>query len=355
MTRSVLICSAARLTSDGRFANVGDEALTQCLAEGVRRRFPGVAARATLNVRQSPAYAVPPGRVPVRPVRRLARQILAADVVMIGGGTLVQEEVEPRPFEPVAGLLRYLTTVTILASAFRKPTVIVAIGAEELQYGRSRAAARFICRRAAAVSARDAASATVLRNLADRDVAVVGDPLFLSGDAIQAQPPATPPRRVAVSLRPDAPRELVRAVAEAIDDAEDVQLVAMDRERAGDVVALERLRAAVDRPARCRLLSLNTDWRAVVAELAQADLCIGMRLHFLIFAALAGRPSVALTSSPKTVSFAAEVGLAAAAIDAPAANVASAVARATPAQPSAVEALRGRAWRALDPLEAWLA
>jgi hypothetical protein len=84
------------------------------------------------------------------------------------------------------------------------------------------------------------------------------------------------------------------------------------------------------------------------------DACIGMRLHFLVFAALARRPAVAIDAGPKVASFAAETGIRACPPGARVAALSAALAIARPPEPDAVAAMRRRAEAALDDIAAGL-
>ena len=353
MSSSVLICSASILTADGRIANVGDEALTECLATALRRRVPGLDVTATLNLAGHPRSVLPPGRVSPRPIRELWRAIGVADVVVVGGGTLLQEDVRPRPYEPVAGLLRYVLAVVVLARVRRRPVVIVGVGAENLGSRRARLAARVICRSAASVSARDEESAQLLASLSGAPASTAADPLFL--DDAPAARGACGPGAILVNVRADAPSGLLERLAELLarelDQGRRVVLVPMDRRSGHDDRALARLVALVGRPERFTTIGAESSWREVLAAFTDAELCVGMRLHFLIFGVLAGARVVALTSSEKTVSFAHELGLSACAIDEPDALPAAVEAARRP-DFSAVDSLSRRAEAALDPVVA---
>ncbi|MDA0185492.1 polysaccharide pyruvyl transferase family protein, partial [Solirubrobacter phytolaccae] len=329
--RRVLICSATALDDDGAIVSVGDEALVDSLADALRHEHPGVHVLRTLRGERTP------GRVPVRPVRALAGAMRGCDLVIAGGGTLFQEDVARRG---VNGLLRYLLVVATTARALRVPFVVLGVGAENLAHPESRAAARFVLRRAAAISARDAASATLLREVSGRDVTVAADTMFLPG--VQLPAPDPPTGAIAVSLRGDAPRSLVAGLAAWLErDGRPVLLVPMDRRLDSDGDALDALAQRLTRP--CQIVPRTAPWQEVYSAVAAADVCVGMRLHFTIFAALAGRPTVVVGSAPKTRSFAADLGLRALAPDAAPDWIAAAMDSAAPPDAHRLAALRSRA------------
>jgi polysaccharide pyruvyl transferase WcaK-like protein len=333
--RRVLICSATALDDDGAIVSVGDEALVDALADALRHRHPGVRVLRTLRGARTP------GRVPVRPVRALGRAMRGCDLVIAGGGTLFQEDVARRG---VNGLLRYLVVVAGTAQVLRVPFVVLGVGAENLAHSESRLAARFVLRRAAAVSARDAASVALLREISGRDVTLAADTMFLPGVLVPA--PEPPAGSVAVSLRGDAPDSLVDGLAAWLErDGRPVTLVPMDRRAHSDGDALDALARRLSRP--CHVVPRTATWPEVFRAVAAADVCVGMRLHFTIFAALAGRPTVVVGSAPKTCSFAADLGLRALAPDAAPNWIAAAMDSAAPPDPVRLAALRTRAEAAL--------
>lgn len=310
--RRVLICSASALTPLGQIASVGDEAVTDCLVAAIRRLDPKCHVSATLNLKGLGESYLPPGRLPVRPLRRLARAVRDADLIVMGGGTLLQENVSVRPLVPVAGLLRYLVTVSAIARLSHRPVVVAYVGAEALDHRRSRAVVRAICASAQAVSTRDHRSAELLADITGRTPLVAADALFLEPRETFDGNGSAERHSICVSLMGNASPGLVSDLARILkaeaDRGSEIVLIPMDRRPDDDASALSRLAANV---GHTRTLSPATGWREVVQEIAHARACIGMRLHFLIFAALTGRPTLALTSSPKTVAFAAELGLSA--------------------------------------------
>jgi polysaccharide pyruvyl transferase WcaK-like protein len=307
----VLVCSAAGLLGEGVSLNVGDEALTVWLVRALRARLPGAVVTSTLNPGPTPVSALPSDRVAVRPYQALALAIARADVVVLGGGTLLQEDYKDYPL--LSGLLRYAFFVSTVARIARVPVVIAGIGAEGLTHRNSRWAARRIVRRAAGVVVRDEYSARLLREVSGRPVGVGADVMFLPGPDRPAVAP-TGRRRITVSLRGDAPEALVASLARLLEEQLSagavVTLVATHRDAHDDVVALRRLREALPAGAAVDLMPETATWEEVYAVAADSELCIGMRLHFLIFAALAGRPTLALTvaATPKSTSFVEDLG-----------------------------------------------
>ncbi len=278
----------------------------------------------------------------MRPVRRLANEIYKADLVLVGGGTLLQDyylgSSDGRSWWPVVCLLT------------RTPFVITAVGAEGLDRGLLRRCARFVCRRAVGVSTRDALSLERVRRISDVEPALSADPMFLKPLPRLAH--RTKSDVIAVNLRADASDLLVSNLAVAlrarVDRGARVLLVAMDRREDEDATALSRFRRALDRDDACTALPSSATWRELADLLSASVVCVGMRLHFMIFATLAGAPIVALTSLPKTAAFVADAGVSQCSVDADLPDLEQALRHAAPVEKHRIETLCTRAETALD-------
>jgi polysaccharide pyruvyl transferase WcaK-like protein len=308
----VLICSAAVVTPEGTTSNVGDEALTDVLARAVARHLRAEVVSTLADPRAG--SALPAGRVPIRPIRALSAEIRRADLVIAGGGTLLQEDVRPRWHEPCAGLLRYIAAVAVLTRIHRKPFMLAAIGAENLPTRRSRLVARYICRTARAITTRDDSSAELIARVSGRHAVVADDAMFLN-DAPLAAPNDERRDEIFVNLREGLSSEacvrLANALRPSLDAGHRVTLVPMDRRQdgKGDIQTLRRLEAALADTERVRVVDGELPWRELLARFGDAHLCIGMRLHFMIFAVLARRPLIALTTLPKTRAFVSDLAV----------------------------------------------
>jgi polysaccharide pyruvyl transferase WcaK-like protein len=355
--RSILVCTVSGWTADRSYVSVGDEALTEWLMRALRNRFPGIDVKATFNLRGHPAYTLPPDRVSSDP-RSLFRSISQADLVIVGGGTLLQD-VTSEPRFPVSGLLRFVGFACAAAKICGVPVLIAGVGAESLKAPRARLATRAIVREARAVSVRDAQSASLIASVSGRVPVVGADVMFLDLDDLPVGEAVTEQSDICVSLRADAPPQLLDDLAtvlkNSVTDNAEVVLVAMDRRPDDDAVALEGLTSRLGPNVRVRELSSSATWQEIYGVLGRVQLCIGMRLHFLIFAVLARCKTVALTSSPKSVSFAAEVGLSHTSINGSLDELQAAIEGAICPSETAIKAFGARAERMLEPVEMLLA
>ena len=305
----VAIAGAAALTAEGHVMNLGDEAIAESLGTAVSRHACVSHVVAALNVRLA-GGTPPPGRFSPRPLVALEREVARADAVLIGGGTMLQEDVPPRHRLGVRGLLRYQLAVSLACIARRTPYAYALVGAEMLDRPGARRVARFLVQHAACVSVRDGPSARLLRDLTSPKRLVVGaDAVFL---AAWPPGPAVARKRIAVSLRIDCGSDALRCLAQGFDEIfpdAAILLVATDRRLDGDSRRLREFQGMLAAPERARWFPPTAGWRELVHELESCQLAVGMRMHFIMFAALAGAASVGLASSPKLRSFAQDSGV----------------------------------------------
>jgi polysaccharide pyruvyl transferase CsaB len=286
-------------------SNLGDE----LVLAGLLRLLAGhrVAVVSVAPVVTRARFGVP--AVAPREVGRLARGVRGADLLVFGGGGLLQDETSP--FN-----LPYHLARPALAMASSTPVVGVGLGAGPLTRPGSRRAVGLL-RRAIAVSVRDAASQSLLADC--------GVPSTLGTDLALALPRVTSPPEdvVTVSLRPwgggggwlpvGARRRhrmapsTVELLARQLDELSGrvglpVRFVALQADRDDDVHA--RVAARMRAPTERVLPGVHD----VVEAVAAGRLVVAMRFHAGIAAVLGSRPSVLLGYSPKVEALAEQLG-----------------------------------------------
>jgi polysaccharide pyruvyl transferase WcaK-like protein len=338
----VAIAGASALTAEGHVMNLGDEAIADTLGAAVAQHASVSRVATALNVRLR-GGAPPSGRFSPRPVLGLEREVAAADAVLIGGGTMLQEDVLPRHRLAVRGLLRYQLAVSLACIARRTPYAYALVGAEMLDRPGARRVAKFLIEHAACVAVRDGPSARMVRALASPKRLVVGaDAVFL---APWPSCPAVARSRIAVSLRIDCSGEALRLLAQGIDEMfpdTGILLVPTDRRLNADARKLREFRSILAAPERALCFPPTGNWRELVHELESCRLAVGMRMHFIMFAVLAGAPSIGIAPSLKLRSFAQDSGVRL--IDGSDTQaLGAALVGAVPVEQKVIEALRRRA------------
>jgi polysaccharide pyruvyl transferase CsaB len=280
------------------FGNLGDEALLSVIVGELRRRH----AHCEINVLTGDvtgtarSYGV--DVTPRADLRAVRRAIGAADVVISGGGGLLQNATSLRS-------LLYYAEIIRLAVAAKKPAMIFAQSIGPLDFW-GKAVVRRFCRGVARATVRDERSRRLLQPLvAGTPVERTADPVFLfaPGDApldlsSEGLEPSDPLVIVSVRRWRGADRTAA-AIATAVDRLAEVY---------GARIAFLPLGGAPDAEVstvvirRCRsnpVLLPNYSLPQAAQVIARSRLVIGMRLHALIIAARLGVPFTALPYDPK--------------------------------------------------------
>lgn len=300
------------------FGNCGDEAMLFAIATQLRRRVPAVEL---VVLSQQPAATARDFGVRAIDRRDFAliwRELGDADLLLSGGGSLFQDVTSPQS-------VFYYAAIVFMAWLRGKKICLYGQGIGPLNHRISRLLVKKVVELADLVTVRDPGSLQELRSLGvKRPVHVTADPVL--GLTIPASAAArgeellgavgigTAPL-VGISLRrwPRVER-ILPAVAQAVARlmAEGWQAVLLPL-HPDDYRVLAALREELG--GAPRLLKIE-DFRDLMAVASRLNLGIGMRLHFLIFATLAGVPAVGLSYDPKVTRFMAVAGLPAVDIDA---------------------------------------
>ncbi len=281
------------------FGNLGDEALLAIIVERLRRRHTDCAIDVLTGDPAGTARAYGVEVTPRKDWRAVRAAIAAADVVISGGGGLLQNVTS-------MGSLLYYAGIIRMAVGAKKPTMIFAQSVGPLDLW-GRAVVRECCRGVARATVRDERSRVILAPLvAGTPVERTADPVFLlaPGEApldldAEGLGAASDPLVVVSVRRWQNADRTASALATAVD-----RLAAAYGAR----VAFLPLGGAADAEAstvvirRCRsnpVLLPNYSLAQAAQVIGRARLVIGMRLHALIIAARLGIPFVALPYDPK--------------------------------------------------------
>ena len=290
-----------RLVLSGYYGhgNVGDEAILAGIVTAIRSLAPDahltvISASPADTMEQHPVEAISH-----RGLIGIARAIRASDGLVSGGGSLLHDRTSQRPVPYYGGTI-------LLARLLGRPAMVYAQGLGPLRRRHQRWLAALALRAADYLSLRDDRSVVLLRELGvHRPAVVVSDPVLGLPTPVSVASPGRP--RLVVSLRTwPGPEGWVTHVVGALRQLSarfEIDLMPMHLPE--DVAVAERVAAELGGAAR---VVVPRGYRAAIDVVAGADLVIGMRLHALIFAALAGRPFVAIAYDPKVTAFAEQLG-----------------------------------------------
>ena len=293
--------------------NLGDEAILQSMIGELRRELPGV--EITVFSRDAEDTRRRHGIERALPVRKMSRaevapEIQRLDLLLFGGGGIVYD----------AEVKLYLREM-LVAKELGVPVMVYAVGAGPLKDPAAQAAVRDALEGVHAITVRERAAQQVLEEAGvHRDVVVTADPAlllkpaalprgFLKREGLEGRR-----RLIGMSVRepgvaaPDIDQKVYHALlANAADfmiDRWDADIVFVPMERS--VLDTQHSHAVIARMLRAqRATVLKGEYSSaeLLAMMGRFQFAVGMRLHFLVFAALRGTPFVALPYAGKVSGF----------------------------------------------------
>lgn len=297
--------------------NAGDEAILSAMLAALRAEIPGVEI---IVLSRDPARTAAEHGVEAAP-RGLGRRLLAqvkllrrSDLLLCGGGGLLQD-VYPARLLPAS--VFYYLAVCLLAKLCGCRVMFYGQGIGPLRRRLARFLVRFAAERADLLAVRDPGSRDLLRGLGvRRPIHVTADPVLAwrpEGRGVTAALGLSADRPfLAISLRPWPEEEswlpAVARVADRAVRAWGMVPVFLPFARGVDAPVCGRARALMAEGGRAVLLP-ELGPEELYEVVAAAGLVLGMRLHSLIFAALARVPMVGLAYDPKVAEFMTGLGL----------------------------------------------
>lgn len=288
--------------------NLGDEAILEGILRGIRE---SVSAEITIFTRDeedtcrrhdiSKAVAI---RDLTRAEAR--REVEKLDVLILGGGGILYD----RDAEI------YLREVEI-AHDCGIPVIVYAVSAGPLKKASVRENVRDSLNKVDVITVRDRQGLRLFEDLGiDREITVTADPAFLleaddvSEEMLTQERLNTGRRLVAFSVREPGPAApdidvdhyhgLLANAADFVIDRLDADVVFMPMERGKkDMQHSHAVIAMMEFAEHATVLKGAYTSRQMIGLISQFEFSIGMRLHFLIFSALANVPFVALPYASK--------------------------------------------------------
>lgn len=288
----ILIVSADRTDQHGGACNLGDALLTDALADAIQSLGHTVQVydfghRRVTSDRQRLAE----GRL-----AGLVRAIRWSDAVILGGGTLFQDD---QPYRAVSGLPRMCAVVANMARTLRRPVAYFGIGCDPIE----RHVPRQVLKLAIAKSnvwVRDIASRQRFSNYFGRSAALGADTALLAMRHIDCGTTAQSKGIVLALARHEASSlsvELIDLWEEQTN--EPVRFLSMEQQLHGSDAA------SLSRAVRARLNYRDhvLGWREAAEIVAESRAVVASRMHALYLAALHSVPAVGVGDYAKIASF----------------------------------------------------
>lgn len=290
------------------FGNVGDEAILASTVESLREKEPGIQISVlsanpaeTSRTHGVEAY----GRMSPR---EIVSGMLASDLVVFGGGSLLQDDTSFR------SLLYYLAVI-FAARTLGKPVVVYANGVGPIRSVAGRLLTRLALSLVKKITVRDPESEKLLKRIGvQKPVRVTADPAFLLSPSpaercdqiLRRAGIAGESPLVWLALRPGkAPERFYESFAPAIallrSKGYEPCLLVMQEQDKDLVPALNRSLDKVGQKVVPVVAGVSP--REALGVLQRGNLCLGMRLHTLILSARAAVPFIGVEIDPKLGAF----------------------------------------------------
>ena len=293
--------------------NLGDEAILQSMIEQLRREIPDaditVFSRDADDTKRRHKVE---RAVPVRKLSRaeVAPEIERLDLLLFGGGGILYD----------ADARIYLREVQV-AREHGVPVMLYAVGAGPLKDATVQAAVREALEGVAAITVRERSAQQCLEEAGvHQEVVVTADPALLlkpeslPRNALKFEGLADRRRVIGMSVRepgaaapdldPNVYHALLANAADFMVDRFDADILFVPMEHSVlDSQHSHAVIAKMLRAQRARVLNGEYTSGQILAMMSRFTFVVGMRLHFLIFAALRGVPFVALPYAGKVSGF----------------------------------------------------
>ena len=290
------------------FGNLGDEALLALIVSGLKTRYPLAGIDVLSAAPEVTAHEYGVEATPRMDLRAVAKSIERCDVVLSGGGGLLQNTTSLKSLLYYAGIIRS----GIQAG---KKTMIFAQSIGPLDYWGKQTVKRF-CAGVTAATVRDERSRELLASLLPGvSVERTADPVFLydlpepaldlgvagldAGDAPLAI------EAVRKTARFEEAAATIAAAVDALADRHGVRAAFVPFGGQADAeAATVVIRKCSSKPTLVSLEGLD----AIASAIARATVVIGVRLHALILAARFGVPFLAVAYDPKVDALCRDLG-----------------------------------------------
>ena len=293
--------------------NLGDEAILQSIIEQLRRDVPDVEITVfSRNAEDTKQRHKVERAIAVRKLARaeVVEEIERLDLLLFGGGGILYD----------ADARVYLREVQV-AKEHGVPVMLFAVGAGPLKHTTVQAAVREALEGVAAITVRERSAQQALEECGvQQEVVVTADPALL------LKPEALPrsvlkiekldggtrligmsvrePGVAAPDLDPNVYHALLANAADYMVDRFNADIVFVPMEHSmQDLQHSHAVIAKMLRPQRARVLNGEYTSGQILSLMGRFHFAVGMRLHFLIFAALRNVPFVALPYAGKVAGF----------------------------------------------------
>lgn len=296
------------------FDNAGDEAILESISQTLQADDDGVELTVLTNNPEATSQNYGLKSVHRAKILSVFRSIKACDMLLFGGGSLLQDRTSTR------SILYYLSIIRV-AKLMGKPVMLYANGIGPVEKSKNRTRVKRAVDQADMVTVRDRGSARELESMGikNKDIHVTADPVFQLMPVSDARSielletvglqPGTPFAVVSVRewQNTEAFSVELAAVCDYLRCTYNMEILFILMQPQKDRQAAQRVREAMKGPSY--ILDVPCSPKELMGVLGQGKLCLAMRLHALIFAARMAVPSLGLVYDPKVDSYLKELDM----------------------------------------------
>jgi polysaccharide pyruvyl transferase CsaB len=303
------------------FNNTGDEAILSAMIHDLRQEVSDLYITVVCGDPQQTKHLHPVDAVAWSDIKGIKKAIQSCDLVILGGGGLFHDYwgVDTSSILTTEHMgISFYYSISLLASIYKKPLMLYAVGVGPLISDEGRQYVRAIARNSVLITVRDPDSKILLVSLGVPavKVTITADPAF--GLAL-------PQKRIAsnneqnrgfpvvgvalrnwdVGVKPEYwETQVAKALDKFLDDHSTAQVVFIPFQDVQETLLDDsgismRVKKRMRNSLRTKLISRNSSFFDREIAIAQCDLILGMRLHALIGAVSQAIPMVGLIYDPK--------------------------------------------------------
>jgi len=281
------------------FRNIGDEAILEAIVGQFREVMPQVTLTALSYHAEETSHRYGIEAVSRNHFLEVIRSIRKSDLVMSGGGSILQDVTSSRS-------LMYYLGIILLAKILRKKVAFYGNGFGPITRPINQYLVKYIINRVDLLTVRDDESCALMRQMGiHRPIHITADAAFTLTTQSQKKltKQQTPPR-VGISVRRWKNQPVYLPVIAACADAlickgYEIYFIPMqtpsDTKVSAEIIEMMKGTASIidtgDTPGK------------MIEFISEMEFIIGMRLHSLVFSAIAGVPMIGLSYEAKITSF----------------------------------------------------
>jgi polysaccharide pyruvyl transferase CsaB len=285
------------------FSNAGDEAMLSAMIHSIKEADPAASITVISGHPEATARTFGTPAIHRFSPFALLRGILRSDIVISGGGSLLQDVTSRRS-------IYYYLSIMAAGILFRKKVFLYAQGIGPVRSLKTRRILKIVLDHVTAITVRDEFSHDFLKGLG------VKTPVSVTADAVLSLPVVSKEKGREILRRAGVPedRKIIalcvrkwgdsdalaasfRKYVEALSGTGMYSIVFIPMQCPDDVCMAEK----IDSPElkNTYILRESYDIPTLMSIVGAADLLVGMRLHALIFSALMHIPMIGISYDPK--------------------------------------------------------